>query len=67
MDAEIAIGRIHQALEIAKSQRFIRGERADNAEAQAFMDQSIQIGSGTLCLAWNISQARRGATLLSLI
>ena len=66
MDAEIAVCGIHQALEIAKSQRFIRGERADDAEAQALMDQSIQIGSGTLWLNWNIPQARC-AILLSLI
>ena len=67
VDAEIAVGCIQQALKITEAQSFIRGERADDAEAQALVDQTIQIRSGTLCLAGNILQACCCSVLLSLI
>lgn len=41
--AQIAISRIHQVLQIAEAQRFIRRERTDNSEAQTFVNQTIEI------------------------
>ena len=47
MDAQVAVGRLQQPLEIGERQRGIGRKRADDGEAQAFVDQSIEmIGRG---------------------
>jgi len=43
MDAQVPIGCVHQVLQITECHRFIRSERADNPQAQSFMNQSIKI------------------------
>ena len=41
--AEIAVGSFEDAFEIVESQGFIGGESADNAEANAFVNQAVEL------------------------
>jgi hypothetical protein len=43
VDAEIAVARVQQALQIGEAERRFRGEGADDAEANPFVDQSIEV------------------------
>src|SRR6266550_1869523 len=42
VDAEIAVGRLHQLLEITEAERIVDGQRADDAEAEAFVNEPVQ-------------------------
>jgi len=42
MHAEVAVGRLHQLLEIAEAEGIIDGECAHNAKAQALVNQPIE-------------------------
>src|ERR1035441_1193369 len=44
MNTEVPVGRIQQFLEFAEGQRLVHGERAENAQAEAFVDQAIELG-----------------------
>jgi len=42
--AEVAVGSFEQTLEIVEAERIVGGERAENSETQAFVDQAIEFG-----------------------
>ena len=42
MNAEIAVGRLEHALQVVEAQRVVRGERADDAQPNALMNQAIE-------------------------
>ena len=44
MDAEVAVGGLEHALEIVEAERFVGGEGADDAEADALVNQAIEFG-----------------------
>src|SRR5450759_3782537 len=44
MDTQVAVGGIQQFLEFAEGQRIVDGERAENTQAQAFVDQAVDFG-----------------------
>src|ERR1035441_1124560 len=44
MDTEVAVGSIQQFLELAEGQRLVHGERAENAQAETFVDQAVELG-----------------------
>src|SRR2546427_551101 len=43
--ADIAVGCVEQLFEIAESERLVDGERADDAEPHALVDQPVEAGS----------------------
>ena len=43
MNAEIAVGRVHQLLEIAEAERIVDRERADDSEPQPLVNQTIEL------------------------
>ena len=40
--AEVAVGRLQQALEIGERQAFVDRQRADDAQPEAFVDEAIE-------------------------
>src|SRR5450759_158631 len=44
MDTQVTVGGIQQFLEFAEGQRIVDGERAENPQAQAFVDQAVHLG-----------------------
>src|SRR6188474_2493660 len=43
VDAEVAVRCVEETLEIRERQEFVRRERADDAEAHAFMNELLQL------------------------
>src|ERR1041384_1242986 len=46
VDAEIAVGQLEQRLELVEGERVHAGERGDDAEPHALVDQAVEIGCG---------------------
>src|SRR5580693_7278180 len=46
MDAQVAVGRAQQFLQFIEGERFVDGQRTDDREARALVDQAVQIGRG---------------------
>src|SRR5580658_9592014 len=44
MHAAIAVGSLQDALEIVEGEGFVSGKRADDAQANAFMNQAVEFG-----------------------
>ena len=44
VDAEVAVGGLEDALEVVEAEGVVGGEGADDAEANAFVDQAIEFG-----------------------
>src|SRR5579872_1400354 len=44
VNAEIAVGGLEHALEIVEAQRIVGGEGADNAEADALVNEAVELG-----------------------
>ena len=44
MDAEIAVGGFEHALEVVEAERLVGGESADDAEANALVNEAIKFG-----------------------
>ena len=44
MDAQVAVGCIQQPLEVVEREAIVDRERADDAEAEAFVDDAIEVG-----------------------
>ena len=43
MDAQVAVGRPEQALQIVERQALVHGERADDAQPQPLVNQPIEL------------------------
>ena len=43
MHAEVSVSGFEHALEIVEAQRIVGGQRADDSQANALMDQSVQL------------------------
>src|ERR1035437_9875041 len=43
VDTQVTVGGIQQFLEFVEGQRLVDGERAENAQAQAFVDQAVEL------------------------
>ena len=43
VDAEVAVGGLEDALEVFEAEAFVGGEGADDPEANAFVDQAIEL------------------------
>src|ERR1035438_6142126 len=44
MNTEVTVGSIQQFLEFAEGQRRVHSERAENAQAEAFVNQAVELG-----------------------
>ena len=44
MHAQVAVGGLEHALEVVEAERIVGGERADDAEADALVNQAIEFG-----------------------
>ena len=44
VDAEVAVGGFEDTLEIVEAEGVVGGERADDAETNAFVNQAIELG-----------------------
>jgi len=44
MDAEVAVGGFEDALEVVEAEGIVGGEGADDAEADALVDQAVEFG-----------------------
>src|SRR5688572_6771221 len=42
VDAEIAVGSLHQLLEVAEAERVVHRQRADDAEPEALMNEPVE-------------------------
>src|SRR5271165_2308744 len=51
MDAQVAIGSLEQGLKFIEGLRTVDGQGADDAQANAFMDQAVEIGGNRLTSA----------------
>src|SRR4029079_19434952 len=61
MDAEIAVRGVEQLLEIVEAERVGRGQRAENAESHAFVNQAVERERPfTLVLSANATKRRAG-------
>src|SRR5215218_7936891 len=42
VDAQVAVGGVHQSLEIVEGERLVDGERAHDPESHALVDQTVE-------------------------
>ena len=65
MDTEIAVGGLEQGFEFVEGLRAVDGQSADDAQANAFVDEAIEIGGDGLSTSGAAQFVSGGASFVS--